>query len=121
VVEQRHPDYPLAALQQLLRNAVMHRTYEVQAPIYVYWFVDRVEIHSPGGLYGRVNASNFGRAGVTDYRNQTLAQGLKITGFVQRFGMGIELVRRRCADNGNPPPIFEFAPSSVLARIHRAP
>ena len=26
--EQRQPDYPLAALQQLIRNAVLHRSYE---------------------------------------------------------------------------------------------
>ena len=99
----------------------MHRSYEVQAPIYWYWFADRIEIHSPGGLFGRVNETNFGRAGVTDYRNQALAEGLKITGFVQRFGMGIELARRRCAENGNPPPIFEFDPSLVLATIRSVP
>ncbi len=121
VTEQRLPDYPTAALQQLLRNAVLHRTYEVQAPVYWYWFSDRVEIHSPGGLYGRVNESNFGQPGATDYRNQTLAEGLKVTGFVQRFGMGIELARRRCAENGNPPPAFTFSPSAVLATIRRSP
>jgi ATP-dependent DNA helicase RecG len=121
VTERRLPDYPLAALQQLLRNAVLHRTYEVQAPVYWYWFSDRVEIHSPGGLYGRVNESNFGQPGATDYRNQTLAEGLKVTGFVQRFGMGIELARRRCAENGNPPPAFTFSPSAVLATIRRKP
>ena len=89
--------------------------------MYWYWFSDRVEIHSPGGLYGRVNESNFGQPGATDYRNQTLAEGLKVTGFVQRFGMGIELARRRCAENGNPPPAFTFSPSAVLATIRRRP
>ncbi len=44
------PDYPLVALQQLVRNAVMHRAYEItNAPVRVTWFRDRVEIQSPGG------------------------------------------------------------------------
>lgn len=122
VTEQRRPDYPPSALQQLLRNAVMHRSYEVHAPISWYWFSDRIEIHSPGGLYGRVTPENFGQTpGATDYRNQVLAAGLKVTGFVQRFGMGLPLARQRCLENENPPPEFEFQPSAVLALVRRAP
>ncbi len=123
VTEQRRPDYPLGALQQLLRNAVMHRSYEVQAPVYWYWFSDRIEIHSPGGLYGRVTPENFGKGGPgsTDCRNQIIAEGLKVLGFVQRFGMGLPLAQRRLAENGNPPPEFEFQPSAVLATVRRRP
>lgn len=121
VTEHRRPDYPLSALQQLLRNAVMHRCYEVNSPVYWYWFSDRVEIHSPGGLYGRVTPENFGfTAGNTDYRNPVLAEGLKVTGFVQRFGMGIPLVKKRCAENGNPEPEFQFSASAVLAILRSA-
>jgi ATP-dependent DNA helicase RecG len=86
-----------------------------------YWFRSHIEIHSPGGLYGRVNEENFGKRGATDYRNPTLAEGLKILGFVQRFGMGIELARKRCIENGNPPPEFEFSPSAVLVTVRSGP
>jgi ATP-dependent DNA helicase RecG len=115
--EQRRPDYPAGALQQLLRNAVLHRSYEVNAPVYWYWFVDRVEISSPGGLYGRVNESNFGLPYATDYRNPILAEGLKVLGFIQRFGVGVALARRLCESNGNPLPRFEFSPSAVLCVV----
>ncbi len=117
--ERRFPDYPFTALQQLCRNAVLHRSYEVNGPAYVYWFSDRIEIHSPGGLYGRVREENFGAPGSTDYRNPTLAEGMKILGFVQRFGWGINAAREACAKNGNPPPMFEFSPSAVLATIKK--
>ncbi len=122
VVEHQRPDYPVAALQQLLRNAVLHRTYEANGPIYWYWFADRVEIHSPGGLYGRVTPENFGTPGATDYRNPTLAEGLKVLGFLQRFGMGIALARRRCQENGNPEPEFRYdSPSAFLAVVRGRP
>lgn len=38
-----------------------------------------------------------------DYRNPTVAAVLAQLGFVQRFGVGIEIARKRLADNGNPP------------------
>jgi ATP-dependent DNA helicase RecG len=48
--EAVHPDYPMVALQQLTRNAILHRTYEgTAAPVRVSWFSERIEILSPGG------------------------------------------------------------------------
>jgi ATP-dependent DNA helicase RecG len=118
--EVRHPDYPMVALQQLTRNAIMHRSYEgTHAPTKVFWFADRIEIGNPGGLYGQVNEQNFGR-GATDYRNPLLAEAMKVLGYVQRFGMGIPLALRELEKNGNPPPEFQFHPNSVLAVVRSA-
>ena len=48
VLEQRTELYPIPALQQITRNAVMHRTYEAtNAPVRVSWFNDRIEVLSP--------------------------------------------------------------------------
>lgn len=107
--------YPQAALQQILYNAVLHRTYEsTNAPIRVYWLNDRVEINSPGGSYGNVTSENFGQPGITDYRNPNLATVLKTFGFIQAFGRGIATARRSMQDNGNPPPVFETSPSEIV-------
>ncbi len=39
--EVRLPDYPMKALQQLARNAVMHRRYDgTNAPVRIYWYSD---------------------------------------------------------------------------------
>lgn len=112
-VERRSPDYPMEAMQQLLRNAVMHRNYETSnAPVQWYWFSDRIEIHNPGGLFGRAAAGSFGQPGGNDYRNPTVAGALHVLGFVQRFGLGIPLARKACRDNGNPEPDFTFGPGS---------
>lgn len=87
--------YPIDALRQLVRNAFMHRSFEAtNAPTRVYWFDDRIEIHNPGGPFGSVTAENFGRPGVTDYRNPNLAEALRALGFVQRFGAGIAIARK---------------------------
>jgi ATP-dependent DNA helicase RecG len=44
-----------------------------------------------------------------------------VLGFVQTFGIGINIARRSCADNGNPPPDFAFGPSHVLCTVRAAP
>lgn len=114
------PDYPVVALRQLLANALMHRAYELHAPVRFYWYRDRVEIESPGGLYGRVRNDNFGQRGATDYRNPTLAASMKVLGFVQQFGIGIPHTRQACERNGNPAPTFDFGQSHVIATIRAA-
>ncbi len=110
--------YPLSALQQLARNAVMHRTYEgTNAPVRIYWFDDRIEISNPGGPFGAVTQENFGRPGASDYRNPVLAGVLKNLGFVQRFGFGIAEARRAMTSNGNPMPDFQVEAANVLATL----
>jgi ATP-dependent DNA helicase RecG len=116
-LEIRQPDYPIVALQELMRNAVMHRSYKkTNAPVRIYWFSDRVEIHSPGGAFGQVNSMNFG-TGITDYRNPHLAEAMKNLGYVQRFGVGIPTAQKQLEENGNPPAKFTIYDSSILAIV----
>ena len=122
VRESNSPDYPMAALQQLLRNAVLHRNYETSnAPVQWYWFSDRIEIHNPGGLYGRAQPDTFGHPGGNDYRNPILAAALHQMGFVQRFGLGVPLARKACVENGNPPPEFLFQPANFAVIVRARP
>jgi ATP-dependent DNA helicase RecG len=117
--EDRAPDYPLTALQQVARNAVMHRSYEhTNAPVRITWYADRVEVVNPGGPFGVVNISNFG-TGMTDYRNPALADLMRSLGYVQRFGAGIPVAKRSLAANHNPPPAFEVTPTHVAVIIGR--
>ncbi len=119
--EIRRPDYPVVALQQLARNAVMHRTYEgTNAPIRIYWYADRIEIQNPGGLYGRVTPENIGR-GATDYRNPLIAEIMHHLGFAQRFGVGLPIAQKALANNGNPPPEFAFSPTHVGVVLRPVP
>ena len=122
VVEERRSAYPMVALQQLTRNAVMHRTYEgTNTPIRVYWFDDRIEILSPGGPFGAVTQANFGEPGVSDYRNPGIATVMRTLGFAQRFGFGIADARKAMRENGNPPVEFVAESGAVLATLRRAP
>lgn len=113
-LERRRPLYPMAALQQIVRNAIMHRSYEAtNAPVRVTWYDDRIEVTNPGGPFGAVTVENFGQPGVSDYRNPNLAEAMRVLGFVQRFGVGIATAQRELKENGNPPLEFVVNPSHV--------
>lgn len=107
-LEQRKANVPIVALQQLVRNGLMHRTYESSAaPLRITWLKDRIEILSPGGPFGAVTVESFGRPGLTDYRNPSIAEAMRSLGYVQRFGVGIATATKAMRDNGNPEPRFE--------------
>lgn len=116
--EMRRSPYPIVALQQLARNAVLHRNYEgTNAPVKLYWFNDRIEIINTGGPYGSVTAQNFGKPGYSDYRNPQLAAAFKVLGYAQRFGAGIVIAQQALEKNGNPPARFEIEQNFVAAII----
>ena len=115
-IEQRTELYPLEALHQITRNAVMHRTYEAtNAPVHVYWFNDRIEVLNPGGAFGAVTIESFGEPGLVDYRNPNLADAMRTLGFVQRFGVGIPIAKNQLAEAGHPEPEFDI--SNNFARV----
>lgn len=114
--------YPLDALRQVVRNAILHRTYDASnAPVHVTWYDDRLEVQSPGGPYGTVTAENFGEPGLTDYRNPTLANAMKDLGLVERFGVGMGIIRRKLKENGNPDVEFTVEPNFILVTVRPRP
>ncbi len=117
-LEQRTELYPMEALRQITRNAVMHRTYEAtNAPVHVYWFNDRLEVLSPGGAFGAVTISSFGEPGLVDYRNPNVADAMKTLGFVQRYGVGIPIAKKQLAAAGHPEPEFDISMNFVRVII----
>ena len=112
------PAYPAVGLRQLLRNAVLHRNYDhSNAPVRLTWYEDRIEISSPGGLYGAVTPENFGKPGVTDYRNPTLAEALRSLGYVEKFGVGLQIAADELRKNGNPEYLLDADHGFVLLTL----
>ena len=110
----------MEALRQLAYNAIMHRSYEgTHAPSRLYWYSGRVEIESPGDLFGTVTPESL-LHGVTAYRNQLVAEIMANLGFAQRFGYGIPLALRTLRSNGNPEPEFQTEHSRFRVIIKAA-
>lgn len=119
--EKRTALYPMKALQELTRNAIMHRDYETSnAPVRMHWFNDRIEIINAGSPYGEVTG-HLGEAGYADYRNPNLAAVMRDMGLVQRFGTGIQTARKALQEGGNPPLELYGDDSIVRATVYPSP
>lgn len=108
-------DYPDVAIREILLNAIMHRDYQSNTPVKLYWFSDRIEIHSPGGLYGEVTPETLEKR--SSYRNPVLAETMKALGYVNRYGYGIQRAKAAMEKNGNPPIRFEVDNKTFLATL----
>jgi len=111
-------NYPVESIKELVYNALIHRSYESNAPIMFYEFSDRLHISNSGGLYGMARPENF--PDKNDYRNPIIAEAAKNLGFINRFNVGIASVVTSLQKNGNPEPKFTIdQPTSFEVVIYK--
>lgn len=116
--EETQLSFPLTAIRELLMNAVMHRDYSSTAPIRFYWFSNRIEIQSPGGLYGEATPENFPRQ--NSYRNPVIAEAMKTLGYVNKYGSGVIRAQTALRKNQQPEAEFQFETSYFLVTVKQA-
>lgn len=113
-------EYPIKAVREAVLNALVHRDYSIHTegtPIQIDMFKDRMEIHSPGNLYGRMTVEQLG---VTkpDLRNPALAVITEsLTGAENRYS-GIPTIRREMERSGLRPPVFENRRNEFVVTLY---
>jgi len=97
-------EYPVKALREILRNAVVHRQYSLTGKdIKVAIYDDMVEITSPGLLPPSIDYAAMGNR-QSDARNRVIAPVFKRLGIIDQWGNGLKLV----ADEMKNYPEIEF-------------
>ncbi len=102
-------EYPLNAIREAILNALIHRDYSIHTegtPIQINFFKDRLEIHNPGGLYGRMTVEQLGKVR-PDLRNPTLATMAESLNKTENRYSGIPTIRLEMKEWGLPEPIFK--------------
>lgn len=119
LVRREIPEYPDWAYREAIVNAVAHRDYGVSgAHIQVRLFADRLEVQSPGGLFGTVSEQNIETEQST--RNHTVVRLLEDYGLVEQRGIGVNRMVQSMLQAGLERPIFRDALTSfqVVLRNH---
>jgi ATP-dependent DNA helicase RecG len=114
------PEYPELAYREAIVNAVGHRDYRLEGSfIQVRLFADRMEVQSPGGLGGSLTVENMVYEQYT--RNPHIMRLLEDFGYVERRGLGVDLMIQAMAEAGLEPPIFQNRGASFWVTLKARP
>lgn len=114
-------EYPIAAVREAVVNALVHRDYSIHTegmPIQLLMFEDRMEIHSPGGIYGRIKIDQLGKV-QPDTRNPVLAVALEVMGITENRYSGIPTIRREFKRFGLKEPEFLNQRGSFIVKFYK--
>ncbi len=120
VVREDVPEYPEVAIREAIVNAVAHRDYSQfvrGSHIQVRLFADRLEVESPGGLYGRVTIDRLQDGQST--RNRLLMHLMEDVHMVENRGSGIDAMLDAMQKRGLPAPVFEDKRTSFLVKFYQ--
>lgn len=123
-------EFPLLAVREALVNALMHRDYSGitrGSQVQVELHPDRLEIRSPGGIYGGIAVDDLGEEGVSSSRNAVLASLLSdayVPGtaevVAENRSSGVPTMITLARESGLPRPEFRSSVSSFVVTMNRS-
>lgn len=99
-------ELPISAIRETIANAVLHRSYLDRSCVQVCIYDDRLEVSSPGMLYGGIDIETA-KTGKSTCRNEAIAEAFHYMHIVEAWGTGIPRIINRCNEYGLPAPLFE--------------
>lgn len=108
-------NYPYAAVEESLCNAVYHKGYDVREPIEVRVLPDRIEIVSHPGADRSITEEGLRTYRVFNrrYRNRRIGEFLKEMHLTEGRNTGFRKILNALDQNGSPKPIFETDPERL--------
>src|SRR3989339_1398750 len=86
------PEIDKEAFREAVINAFCHRDYWAHDSINIAIFKDRVEVRSPGLLFGGLTIARIRREMVSERRNELIAELFHRAHLIERWGRGIRLI-----------------------------
>lgn len=99
-------ELPISAVRETIANAVLHRSYLDRSCVQVCIYDDRMEVSSPGMLYGGLDIETA-KTGKSTCRNEAIAEAFHYMHIVEAWGTGIPRIINRCQQYGLSEPLFE--------------
>ena len=100
-------ELPYLAIREAIANAVAHRDYRISSHIDVAIFDDRIEVWSPGGLPLGIRMEDLFKKHISVLRNSTIAEVLFLSGYIERWGTGIDKMNKLMQEQQLPTPEYK--------------
>lgn len=107
---------PLEAFREAVANALVHRTWDVQANVQVALYNDRVVVTSPGSLPAGLTTEQYLYGQISVLRNPIVAEVFLKLDYIEKFGTGIARIRRAYRDSLSQP-IFDVRGGMVTVTL----
>ena len=111
-------ELPTKAVREMIANAVVHRSYLDESCVQVCIFDDRIEVLSPGMLYGGLDIATA-KMGKSRCRNEAIAEAFHYMHIIEAWGTGIPRLYNRSAEYGLPEPLFEEFGDGIRVTMFR--
>ena len=118
LVKRNSYELPLSAIREMIVNAVCHRNYMDNSCVQVAVYDDRVEVTSPGMLYGGLTLEEA-MSGRSKIRNRAIAEIFSRMEIVESWGTGIKRIINRAQEYGLPNPEFQEIGDTFRVNLYR--
>ena len=102
------PAFNKETIREALINAMIHRSLQMGADIFIHLYPDMVEISNPGGFPYGVNLGNILTVNSSP-RSRLMAEVIEKTGLIERSGQGVDIMFTNCIKEGKPLPDYSYS------------
>ena len=113
-------ELPTDCIREMICNAGVHRSYLHPSSIQLAIYVDRVEVTSPGMLFGSLKIEDI-KQGISIPRNRALVYAFTYMKIMEHWGSGIPKIIRRCKEEGLREPELTEIGGSFRINLYRFP
>ncbi len=111
-------EYPVAALREMLLNALVHRNY-MGAPTQIRVYDNKLSIWNHGVLPEGITLDKLTKSHSSYPRNPILAEACFRGGYIDSWGSGIMKIVDSCKAAGLPSPIMEEDGGGFIVRLFK--
>lgn len=103
---------PERAFREVLANALIHRTWDINSNIRIAMYDDKIEVSSPGGLPSGISKKEYLNGQISQLRNPILGNIFFRLKYIEMFGTGIRRINESYK-NFMVKPSFEIFENSI--------